>query len=75
MYFQREMLYHIQMKSILILILLSLIPSFVWAQPAIKINEQAHDFGTITPAASIAYDFEFSNNGTEDLVIEKLVPS
>ena len=65
------------MKSIflLILTLLCLIPSSAWAQPAITIDEQTHDFGTITPTASIAYDFEFSNNGTEDLVIEKLVPS
>jgi hypothetical protein len=51
------------------------IPSTVWAQPEITIDEQTHDFGTISPAASIAYDFEFSNNGTEDLVIEKIVPS
>lgn len=60
---------------LLILMLVCMIPSSLWAQPAIAIDEQTHDFGTITPTASIAYDFEFSNNGTEDLVIEKLVPS
>ena len=63
------------MIRIFLLILLSLFPSYVFAHPAITIDEQTHDFGTITPTASIAYDFEFSNNGTEDLVIEKLVPS
>jgi len=60
---------------LLILMLVCMIPSSIWAQPAITIDEQTHDFGTISPAASIAYDFEFSNNGTKDLVIEKLVPS
>lgn len=69
------MVYYKKMVRIFLFIVISLFPSVVSAQPAITFAQQSHDFGTIAPADSIAHDFEFSNSGTEDLVIEKLVPS
>jgi len=63
------------MKKIILLILLCLLPAFAYAQPSIAIDKQTHDFGTIQPTETISCDFEFVNNGSEDLVIDKLVPS
>jgi hypothetical protein len=64
-----------KMKKMIVLILLCMLPSLAYAQPSLVIDKETHDFGTIQPSESIACDFEFANNGTEDLVIDKLVPS
>jgi|WetSurSiteA1Bulk_404760.scaffolds.fasta_scaffold00825_7 hypothetical protein len=63
------------MKKIIMLMLFCLLPSLAYAQPSLVLDKETHDFGTIQPTESISFDFEFANNGTEDLVIDKLVPS
>ena len=63
------------MKKIMMLLLFCLLPSLAYAQPSLVLDKETHDFGAIQPAESISFDFEFANNGTEDLVIDKLVPS
>ena len=58
-----------------ILIIVLLIPSVAFAQPSIKFPEESYDAGRVTEGARIEHIFEFANEGTENLMIEKLRPS
>jgi hypothetical protein len=64
-----------KMKKMIVLMLFCLLPTLAYAQPSLVLDKETYDFGTIQPAESITCDFEFANNGTEALVIDKLVPS
>ena len=52
-----------------------LIPALAWAQSSIVVETESHDFGEVRQGAQLEYSFRFSNTGTEDLVVEKLIPS
>lgn len=56
------------MKRI-ILILFLLLPALAYAQPSIKFENETHDFGEIEDPGEFEHTFEFTNGGTEDLLI------
>lgn len=68
------MSYNKIMRKIIVLIVL-LVPSLAYAQPSIKFYEESHDFGRVLEGAKVEHIFEFTNEGEEDLVIEKVAPS
>ena len=62
------------MKRLLI-ILVILFPGLVYAGPSIKFESDQHDFGTVRQGDFLEFSFEFTNTGTEDLLIKRLNPS
>lgn len=52
-----------------------LFPAIAFAQPSIVFEMEQHDFGTIEKAGVLEFSFDFRNEGTEDLEINKLIPS
>ena len=61
------------MKTVILqLILLLLIASFSYAQPAISFNQITYDFATIGQEDQVNHVFEFANTGDQELVIDKL---
>ena len=63
------------MKKVILFFVLFIAPSLAYAQPAIVFETEHYDFGTIPQTEKIEHIFDFTNNGNEELVIEKLVPS
>jgi hypothetical protein len=63
------------MKKLLVLVFLVCFPAISFAQPAITFDKEQQDFGTISKSDSLGYAFEFTNTGTEDLIITKVAPS
>ena len=49
--------------------------SLVHAQPVTRFGQTTHDFGNVSETDQVKYDFEFSNAGDEDLMIEEVVAS
>ena len=59
----------------IIIILAALFSSTVaYAQPEIKFDAESYDMGIMTQEIAM-HSFEFSNTGSAELIIEKLVPS
>jgi hypothetical protein len=61
------------MKKI-VFILLLLLPSIALAQPIITFSEEIYNFGVVSGNSPLENTFEFSNEGTEDLIIIKVSP-
>ena len=65
--------------SSLVIVLVSLPVFFSLAQnegPAIKFEKTSHDFGDIKEAnGNVTYEFEFTNNGTSELIVQNVRPS
>ncbi len=55
------------MRPIILLMLLA--PTLAWAEPAIVFQTERHDFGAVRQGAQLQYTFEFSNSGTDELII------
>ncbi len=64
----------INMKKIVILLILLMVPALSYAQPEIKFDAESYDLGIVTQEITM-HSFEFRNTGTSELIIEKLVPS
>jgi hypothetical protein len=62
------------MKRLLV-ILVILIPGLVYAEPSIRFESEVHDFGTVKQGDFLEWAFEFTNTGTEDLLIRRLTAS
>ena len=62
------------MKKLLIGLLI-LFPGLACAGPSIKFESELHDFGIVNQGDLLKFAFEFTNNGTEDLFIKRLVAS
>ena len=62
------------MKKIWI-ILMILMPAIAYAEPAIKFESETYDFGHVVQGELLIHTFEFSNEGTEELVIERIESS
>lgn len=71
---KRKMSYNKNMRR-LFLILVLIVPSLAFAQPAIKFEAESHDFGGVREGTRLEHVFEFTNEGTEDLLVDRLVPS
>jgi hypothetical protein len=62
------------MKSLAVVLMLCL-PALAYANPSIVFESEMHDFGHVTQGELLEYSFEFTNTGTEELVIEKIESS
>jgi hypothetical protein len=63
------------MRNIVLLIFLLIFPAISYSAPTIQFDEYKYDFGLIEPGGTVEHTFEFENTGSDDLIIEKLVPS
>lgn len=63
------------MKKIFLLFFLFFFPSLSYSQPSIVFETENHNMGIINQSDKIKYIFEFTNEGDEVLIIEKIVPS
>ena len=67
-------------RSILILLLASLLFGSAWAQeqkapaPVMALKSLEHDFGRVKEGTPLSYSFEFKNEGNADLVVESVAP-
>jgi hypothetical protein len=48
------------------------IPATAWAAPAIEFQTEKHDFGKVIKGVQLEYTFEFTNRGTDELVIDSV---
>jgi len=55
--------------------LVVLFPGLVYAEPSIRFESELHDFGTVTQGDLLEFAFEFTNTGTEELLIKRLTAS
>lgn len=58
-----------------VLILLLLFPALAHANPVIKFESETHNFGQVVHGELLEHTFDLTNEGTEDLIIEKLSSS
>ena len=49
--------------------------TLAYAHPSIEFVSETHDFGHIVPGEQAEYTFEFTNTGTEELIIERIESS
>ena len=64
------------MRRVILFIFLTIfIPSVSFAQPVIEFVSESYNAGTVTQGDIVEYNFEFSNKGDENLVIEKVTSS
>jgi hypothetical protein len=63
------------MKKLFALVFLLFFPALSFAQPAITFDKEQQDFGAVLKTDFLAYTFEFTNSGSEELIISKVVPS
>ncbi len=62
-------------RGILQLLFLLSVSSFCYAQPAISFNQVNYDFAAIMQEDQVEHDFEFTNRGDQELLIDKLQAS
>ena len=62
------------MKRFFFFIFLLLIPTVCFSQPSIEFDKERFDFGEVS-SGMIEHSFEVTNTGTEDLIIEEIIPS
>ena len=62
-------------KIIFCTIFIIFLPAVSFAQPAIEFASENYNAGTIKQGDIIEHTFEFTNNGDEDLLIEKVTSS
>ena len=60
------------MRKIVIIMILLLLPTVAFAQPAIIFDADTHDFGVVRGDEPLKHTFEVRNGGTEDLIIKRL---
>jgi uncharacterized protein YxjI len=62
-------------RIILCTIVFIFLPALCFSQPAIKFDSENYDAGITTQGDIIEHNFEFTNEGDEVLIIEKLTSS
>lgn len=60
--------------KIRVLILLLCLPALAYADPVIKFESETHNFGHVAQGEVQEYSFDFTNAGTEELVIQRISP-
>jgi hypothetical protein len=58
--------------KILLLALLVVVPTLARAEPAIVFQTEKHDFGEVRQGEQLQFTFEFSNAGSDDLIIGQI---
>lgn len=59
----------------IVIILLLCIPSLAYANPVITFEKETHNFGHVAHGELVEYSFDFTNTGTEELVIQRISPN
>ncbi len=59
----------------LFVVLILCLPSLAYGHPSIEFVSETHDFGHVMQGEQLEYIFEFTNTGTDELVIEKIESS
>jgi hypothetical protein len=59
----------------MVFVLMLFLPSLAYGDPSIEFVRETHDFGVVMQGEKLEYTFEFTNTGTEELVIEKIESS
>jgi len=68
-------MYYTNMRRVLILLFLLLLPEVSFSQPSILFDREVYDFDTVDQGSILEHVFIFRNTGDEELFIERLVPS
>ena len=63
------MCYNTIMKNILFVMFI-LLPALAWAQPSVEFKTETHDFGAVAQGPQLEYTFQFTNTGSEELIIK-----
>jgi hypothetical protein len=58
--------------KIFLLALLVMVPTLAVAEPVIIFQMEKHDFGEVRQGEQLQFTFEFSNAGSDDLVISQV---
>ncbi len=61
------------MKTIVIILLLCF-PVLAFANPVITFESETHNFGHVGQGEWLEYSFDFTNVGTDELVIQRISP-
>ena len=61
--------------NVIVVTLILCLPSLAYGGPSIKFERETHDFGHVVQGELMEYTFEFTNSGTEELVIKKIESS
>lgn len=56
----------------IVIILLLCFPALASANPVITFEKETHNFGHVEYRESLEYSFDFTNTGTEELVIQRI---
>jgi hypothetical protein len=67
------MLKWIMKKTVIILLLC--FPAIAYASPVIRFESETHNFGHVVQGELQEYSFDFTNAGTDELVIQRISPS
>ncbi len=51
-----------------------LLPLPAWCDPSILFQTEKHDFGAVRQGDTLEFTFEFTNRGTDELVISRVSP-
>ncbi len=62
-------------RAFLVVVFILMTQSLSYAQPVARFSQVEHDFGNVSERDKVEHDFELSNTGNEDLLIEKVVAS
>lgn len=55
-----------------VIILFVCFPALGWADPAIEFQTDKHDFGKVIQGGQLEYQFEFTNRGKDELIIDSV---
>lgn len=58
-----------------IALLILLFPALAFGAPSIRFENESHDFGKVSEGDRLEHMFEFTNTGTDELLIEKIYTS
>jgi hypothetical protein len=61
------------MNKTVVIILLLCFPALAYANPVITFESKTHNFGHVD-GEWLEYSFDFTNTGTEELVIQRISP-
>lgn len=60
---------------LLIILFQVLAPAPSYAGPSLMFKTELHDFGIVRQGDMLEFSFEFTNSGTDELLIKRLSPS
>lgn len=63
------------MKKNLLVVAVQMLAIGAFAQPALKITKESHDFGTIVEGTQASFTFDIQNSGNQTLIISNVQPS